>query len=240
MLRFIYVILMNLFRAPYIIPKMRKEADHPETYSVEERYRLARHVVYLMKKSGKVTTETYGEENLPKDTGYVMCPNHQGKYDALGIIWAHKEPCSLVMDEAKSHMVLVSEFVDLVEGKRLRKDNVRQALRIINEVAEDVKKGKRYILFPEGGYEFNNRNKVCNFKAGSFKSAMKAKVPIVPVALVDSYRVFNSFYLWPVTTQVRFLKPLYYDDYKDLKTKDIAELVKQRIQVEMDLALASK
>lgn len=30
MLRFIYVILMNLFRAPYIIPKMRKWADHPE------------------------------------------------------------------------------------------------------------------------------------------------------------------------------------------------------------------
>lgn len=27
MLRFIYVILMNLFRAPYIIPKMRKWAD---------------------------------------------------------------------------------------------------------------------------------------------------------------------------------------------------------------------
>lgn len=30
MLKFIYVILMNLFRAPYMIPKMHKEADHPE------------------------------------------------------------------------------------------------------------------------------------------------------------------------------------------------------------------
>ena len=30
MLKFIYVILMNLFRAPYMIPKMRHEADHPE------------------------------------------------------------------------------------------------------------------------------------------------------------------------------------------------------------------
>ena len=41
MLRFIYVILMNLFRAPYVIPKMRREADHPERYSEEERYELA-------------------------------------------------------------------------------------------------------------------------------------------------------------------------------------------------------
>ena len=43
MLRFIYVILLNLFRAPYMIPKMRREADHPEKYSAEERYELARH-----------------------------------------------------------------------------------------------------------------------------------------------------------------------------------------------------
>ena len=44
MLRFIYVIIMNLFRAPYIIPKMRKWADHPEKYSEEERYKLVRHL----------------------------------------------------------------------------------------------------------------------------------------------------------------------------------------------------
>ncbi len=66
MLRFIYVILMNLFRAPYIIPKMRKWADHPEKYSEEERYKLVRHVIYLMKRSGKIKTVAYGEENLQK------------------------------------------------------------------------------------------------------------------------------------------------------------------------------
>ena len=42
MLKFIYVILMNLFRAPYMIPKMHKEADHPEKYSEEERYESLR------------------------------------------------------------------------------------------------------------------------------------------------------------------------------------------------------
>jgi len=230
MLRFIYVILMNLFRAPYIIPKMRKWADHPEKYSEEERYKMVRHVIYLMKRSGKIKTVAYGEENLPKEGGYVMYPNHQGKYDALGIISTHKEPCSLVMDEAKSHTILVSEFVDLLQGKRLIKDNVRQALKIITEVSEDVKNGKKYILFPEGGYEFNNRNRVCDFKAGSFKSAIKAHVPIVPIALIDSYKVFNSFYLWPITTQVHYLEPIYYEEYKDMKSKEIAELVKQRIQ----------
>ena len=42
---------------------------------------------------------------------------------------------------------------------------------------------------------FNNRNHVCDFKAGSFKIALITKAPIIPVALIDSYRVFNSFWL---------------------------------------------
>ncbi len=230
MLRFIYVIIMNLFRAPYVIPKMRKEAAHPERYTEEERYNLVKYVIRLMKLSGKVHTKAYGIENLPAEGGYIMYPNHQGKYDALGIIYTHKAPCSVVMDKSKSNTILVKEFIDLVQGKRLEKDNVRQALTIINEVAEDVKKGKRYILFPEGGYEFNNKNKVAAFKAGSFKSAIKSKAPVVPVALIDSYKVFNSFSIGKVTTQVHYLKPIFYEEYKNMKSGEIALLVQERIE----------
>ncbi len=230
MIKLIYVIFMNLFRAPYVIPRMRREADHPEQYSEEARYELARHVIRLMKLTGGVRTKASGTENLPKEGGYMMYPNHQGKYDALGIIHTHRNPCSLVMDKAKSNTILVREFVDLLQGKRLDKKDVRQALTIINEVSEEVKKGKRYILFPEGGYEFNNRNHVCDFKAGSFKIALKTHAPIIPVALYDSYRVFNSFSLGPVTTQVHYLKPILFEEYGTMRTQEIAALVKERIQ----------
>ena len=230
MLKLIYVILMNLHRAPYMIPKMRNRADHPEKYTEEQRYALVHHVIYLMNKTGKITTEAYGLENLPQEGGYMMYPNHQGKYDVLGIMYTHKKPCSFVMDKNKSHTILVREFCDLVQGKRLEKDNPRQGITIINQVADDVAAGKRYILFPEGGYKFNNKNKVCDFKAGSFKIALKSHVPIIPIALIDSYKVFNSFHFGPVTTQVHYLKPIEYDEYKDMKTKDIAALVKERIE----------
>ena len=238
MLKLIYVILMNLHRAPYMIPKMRNRADHPEKYTEEQRYALVHHVIYLMNKTGKITTEAYGLENLPGEGGYMMYPNHQGKYDVLGIMYTHKKPCSFVMDKNKSHTILVREFCDLVQGKRLEKDNPRQGITIINQVADDVAAGKRYILFPEGGYKFNNKNKVCDFKAGSFKIALKSKAPIIPIALIDSYKVFNSFHVGPLTTQVHYLKPIMYEEYKDLKTQEIAELVKQRIQEKIDEVLA--
>ena len=66
---------------------------------------------------------------------------------------------------------------------------------------------------------------------------MMAKVPIVPVALVDSYKVFQGFSLRKVTTQVHFLKPLYYDDYKEMSTKEIAAEV--RLQIEKKIAEAA-
>ena len=88
MYRFILVVLANLRRAPYLVPKMRKMFQHPERYSEEVRYAFAQKLIDYMKASGKIETEVYGEELLPKEGGYVMFPNHQGKYDALGIIYA--------------------------------------------------------------------------------------------------------------------------------------------------------
>jgi 1-acyl-sn-glycerol-3-phosphate acyltransferase len=219
---------------------MRTRADHPEKYSEEQRYKLVQHVIYLMKKTGKITTKAYGTENLPETGGYVMFPNHQGKYDVVGIMYTHEKPCSFVMDKKKSHTILMREFIDLVQGQRLEIDNPRQGIGVINQVAKEVEQGKKYILFPEGGYKFNNRNKVCEFKAGSFKIALKAKCPIVPVALIDSYKVFNSWHLGPVTTYVYYLEPIYYEEYKGMKTQELAKLVSSRIEEKINEVLESK
>ncbi len=69
-----------------------------------------------------------------------------------------------------------------------------------------------------------------DFKAGSFKIALKSHVPIVPIALIDSYKVFNSFHIGPITTQVHYLKPIEYDEYKTMKTQEIVCSCKKRIE----------
>lgn len=237
MFRFIYVIIINLIRTPFLINKMRYYAAHPEKYSIEQRYELTKVIIRIIKNTGVIKTKAYGLENLPEEGGYMLYPNHQGKYDALGIVHTHKKPCSLVMDKEKSYTILVREVMALLEGKRLDKKDVRQAMGIINEVTEEVVKGRVFILFPEGGYQFNNKNTLGEFKPGCFKIALKSKAPIVPVALVDSYRVFNSYWIFPVKTQVHYLKPILYDEYKDMKTIEIAELVKNRIQEKLDEVL---
>lgn len=53
MLKLFFVIFANFHRAPYIVPKMRYMADHPQKYSEAERYDMMRHCIDLMNKSGK-------------------------------------------------------------------------------------------------------------------------------------------------------------------------------------------
>lgn len=230
MLRFLYVILLNCWKGPYIIPMMRYRANRPARYTLEERYAYAKWVVHQMQHTGRITTRAYGLENLPKKNGYVMYSNHQGKYDALGIVDMHERPCSIVMDEARSHVMLTAQFIDLLESKRLVLEDVRQNLKIMKEITREIREdSKNYLIFPEGGYT-DNHNMVCEFKGGSFKCAQRAKAPIVPVAVVNSWKVFESKGLGPVETQVHFLPPLYYEEYKNMKTNEIASTVQARIQ----------
>ena len=93
----------------------------------------------------------------------------------------------------------------------------------------DVKNGKNFLIFPEGTRS-KNGNVIGEFKGGSFKAATKARCPIVPVALIDSFKPFDTNTISQVTVQVHFMEPLYYEDYKDMKTTEIASTVHDRIQ----------
>lgn len=229
MLRFYYIILISLpfiiyyiFRAEYIV-------NHIENYSEMERYSIAKRIVNIVKKNGHIDTAVFGTENLPKDGGYVMYPNHQGKYDALGIIFAHEKPCTFVIDEKKSYVPVARQFVNLLEGLRLNKEDPRQQVQIIMDVVKRVKNGKRVIIFPEGGYDHNG-NTLQDFMAGTFKCSVRSKTPIVPVAIKDSYKVFGINSLRRIKTEVHFLKPIFYEEYEEFNTAEIAEMVKGRIQ----------
>ena len=58
---------------------------------------------------------------------------------------------------------------------------------------------------------------------------MRAKAPIVLVALVDSWKVFDLWSLRKVNTQVYYLKPIPYEEYRDMKSVEVAKLVYDRI-----------
>ena len=119
--------------------------------------------------------------------------------------------------------------IDVYGQENIDREDVRQAMKTITSVTKEVVSGRNYLIFPEGTRSKNGNN-VGSFKGGSFKAATKAKCPIIPVALVDSFKPFDTNITRPVTVQVHFLKPMLYEDYKDMKTVEIAAAVEQQIQ----------
>lgn len=239
MFRFYFVITVSMPFIIYYVLKIRRMKKHMDRYSAQYRYGVARNMVNITMRNARARVKCYGLENLPEDGGYIMYPNHQGKFDALGIIHSHDAPCSIVMDEERSKMILTNEFMEVLDGIRLNMTDLRKQLVRMRLLAERVEKGCKYILFPEGGYHFNG-NHLQEFKPGAFKAAVWSKRPIVPVAIVDAYKLFDFNSLRRITVQVHFLKPLYYEEYCDLNTGEIAELVKQRIQETIEKAAGEK
>ena len=228
MLRIIYIVFRNLFHL-YLIPLMRYVAAHPQKYPEQRRYQIVRKVSHLVTRAGHIHARYYGIENIPASGGYILCSNHQGKFDALAIVNGHQQPCSLVMDYERSQMYVVNEVMAMLQGKRLKRDDVRQAMSIILEMTDELKQGRKFIIFPEGGYLADKQNTLFPFKPGSFKSVLKSKSQIVPVALIDTYKAFSTNSLRRVYVEVHYLPPITYEEIKDMKTPQIANMVRMRI-----------
>jgi 1-acyl-sn-glycerol-3-phosphate acyltransferase len=229
MKRILLMVFRNIFLVPFMWCKLCYYASHVEKYTEEQHYRMLRFIVLRANKGGNVTIDVHGKENLPNKSGFIFFPNHQGLYDVLAIVEACSIPFSVVAKKEIKDVQFLKQVIACMKGYLMDREDIRQSMKIIGNVTNEVKKGRNYVIFPEGTRS-KEGNQVQSFKAGSFKAATKAECPIVPVALINSFKPFDTNTISPVTVQVHFLPPLYYDDYKNMKTKEIADKVQKQIQ----------
>ena len=192
-------------------------------------YKVIRKMTIAANKAGRVTIEENGIENLPKEDGFVIFPNHQGLYDCLAFIESCPRALSFVIKKEAKDIILLKQVVNATGSLSIDRKDIRQSMEVINTMAEEVKKGRNFVIFPEGTRS-KLGNKLLDFKPGSFKSAVKAKSPIVPAAIMNAFIPFDENHTKPVTVKVFYLEPLYYEEYKEMKTSEIAKEVKMRIE----------
>lgn len=202
MKRILLMVFRNFLLVPFAWCRLCYHASHTEKYSDEEQYALLKYITLRANRGGNVTIDVHGSENIPKKNGFMFFPNHQGLYDVLAIIEATPCPFSVVAKKEIANIPFLKQVFACMKAYMLDREDVRQA------------------IFAEGTRS-KNGNQLRDFKGGSFKSATKAKCPIVPVALLNAYKPFDTNTIAPVTVQVHFLKPMYYEEYKDMKTTEI-------------------
>ena len=197
--------------------------------SFEESFQFIKKVTKRANQAGRVTIETYGIENIPSEDGFIFFPNHQGLFDVLVFLDSCPRPFAFVAKKEASNIILLKQVIRALGAYAMYRNDIKQSMKVIIAMAEDVKKGKNFLIFPEGTRS-RMGNQLLEFKGGSFKSATKAKCPIVPCALIDSFKPFDEKSIRPVTVRLVYMSPIYYEEYKDMKTVEIAEEVKRRIE----------
>lgn len=232
MKRIILMVLKNILLVPYYWCRLCYYASHVDKYPELTRFKFLKEIVKRANRGGNVTIEAYGRENIPEENGFIFFPNHQGLYDVLAIVEACPRPFSVVAKKEVANVPLLKQVFACMKAYMIDRSDIRQSMQVISNVSAEVKKGRNYLIFAEGTRS-KKGNHMLEMKGGSFKSATKAKCPIVPVALLDSFKPFDTSSTAPVTVQVHFLKPLYYEEYKDMKTTEIAKEVKERIESEL-------
>lgn len=238
MKRILVMVLRLFWIAPYWFIKLCKMGKS-ENYSEEEKFAFLKMVTTRANRAGRVTIKVAGLERVPKENGFIFYPNHQGLYDVLAFLETCPKPFSVIMKKEVANVFLVKQVRLLLKGISLDRGDARSAVKVINQMAKEVKEGRNYIIFAEGTRS-RQGNKTGDFKGGSFKAALYARCPIVPVALIDSFKPFDESHVKPVTMEIHYLEPILYEEYRGMKTPEIASMVKGRIDEEIASVLAAR
>lgn len=226
--RLALMILKNLAHIPAAYSKLCNYAKHTNQYSEQEKWSHIQYIFKLAIKAGNVDLKVYGQENIPKESGFLMYGNHQGMFDIVAFVASCNTPMGAVFKKELSNVPLIKQITICTKSFAMDREDVRQSMKVIQAVTNEVCQNRNYIIFPEGTRS-KKGNQMLEFHGGSFRCAIKAKCPVVPIAFIDSYKVLDQKGSAPVTVQIHYLQPILYEEYKGMKTTELAALVKNRI-----------
>lgn len=216
------------FKVPYYLFKIWR-CGKREDIPYEEGFAFCKYATIRANKAGRVTIESHGIENIPEENGFIFFPNHQGLYDVLAFIESSPKPFAFVSKKEVKNIIVLKQVMQALGSLIIDREDIRQSMEVMKAVTQQVKGGKNFLIFAEGTRS-KEGNKPREFKGGSFRAALKAQCPIVPCALIDAFKPFDENSIRPVTVKIIYLPPLYYEEYKDMHTTEIAEEVKRRIE----------
>ncbi len=227
--RIVLMVLRNFWKVPGAYWKLCHYAKHTDKYPEEEKYR---HIQYILKtavKTGNIELKVYGKENIPKENGFLMYANHQGLFDIMAIAASCDNPLAAVLKKELAEIPFLKQVKECTHSFAMDREDIKQSMEVILNVIKEVKKGRNYLIFPEGTRS-KKGNQMLEFHGGSFKCATKSKCPIVPIALIDSFKVLDQKGCKPVALQIHYLKPIAYEEYQDMNTVELAAMVRSRIE----------
>lgn len=151
---------------------------------------MAKDLSQRMVKAADATIEVKGRGNLPTEGPVVYMVTHKGLFDCPVMACLLDDPIIFIGKEEMAKMPIINKWFDAMGCIYLVRDDMKKSLQAILEGVQELKNGQSIVIFPEGT---RSRSKeMGEFKAGSFKLATKANVPIIPIAIQNTHKILEE------------------------------------------------
>lgn len=166
-------------------------------YKPEKRFTFYRFLRVILRPIQMLVwpTKVIGAENAKKVKGALFTCNHYSKMDSMipYFVLFKKEAHALAKYELFTNPV-AGWFLHKMGAIPVRRgeadiESVKQVLRVLKD-------GKQLLIFPEGTRNKEGTQQMAEFKTGTARFAIKAKVPVVPMIYYQSPKAFRKNWLY--------------------------------------------
>ena len=171
--------------------------------------------------------EVIGCENIPSEPA-VYAANHSSAFD-IPLVYATLPMQFRIMAKIELFRYPFMGW-HLTRSGQIPIDEKELNLAGVKKAIKTLKSGMSLMVFPEGGRTKDGH--IQKFQAGAFYMAIKAGVPVVPMAIVGAFEVLpmNTFVVHRGTMQLVIGKPISTEGYSTRQMEPLAEKVKAAIE----------
>ncbi len=226
-----------------IMRKLIKLYRDSMIYAVKVRYRFMRRLRFRIIRLATFfffrlwIREMSGIDNVPFEGPALLVSNHLSYYDFLILGALFNRQIVFVAVQKIQQTFFIRWFTKLHVVIYVNRD--RPGATFFRDLIRSLYAGKIVVIYPEGSR--SRTGKMMLPKPGFIKLAMKANIPIIPVAMKGTYEILPSHRHIPKLTKcsVCFGKKIYISpenrDFRDIffedtKDKKLGDLDKHQIQ----------
>jgi 1-acyl-sn-glycerol-3-phosphate acyltransferase len=171
----------------------------------------ARGTLFFVRAVG-VRVKVTGMERVPPGT-CLFVANHTSSADAPAVVNAIPRRIAILLKKSLFRYPIVGQAFELAHFIPVDRSRHDSAIASLDKAIEAMKQGQSFLIYPEGTRSPDGR--LQEFKKGAVVIAIKAGVPIVPMACSGAHRVMEkrSLVIHPGEILVEFLEPIDASDY---------------------------
>ena len=154
-----------------------------------------------------VRVHVKGLERIPPGP-CIFAANHTSSADAPAVVWSTPRRVAILLKRSLFRYPIAGQAFRLAQFIPVDRFDRDSAIVSIEKATEAIRAGQSFLIYPEGTRSSDGR--LQELKKGTAVMAIKAGVPIVPIACSGAHRVMEKrkLYIKPGDILVEFLAPI--------------------------------